>query len=243
MAKLNQIVAVEKAIKSKAYATLSELHKLAQKPVLFNGQIRTYKKNEESGEDFPPEVVKVQQSVPNAIAATKEALSELFNITATKDFGNVSAKADVVLDGKVLVKDAPIPFLLFLEKQLSDLETFVSKLPTLDPAEDWTLDKNSGEYVTPKTVTTRGRKVQRGITLYPATPEHPAQTQLISEDVVVGQYELIKRSGALPATERAKLLQKVRTLGNAVKFAREEANSTPVVNMTVADSIFEALFD
>jgi hypothetical protein len=192
MAKLNQIVAVEKAIKSKAYATLSELHKLAQKPVLFNGQIRTYKKNEESGEDFPPEVVKVQQSVPNAIAATKEALSELFNITA---------------------------------------------------AEDWTLDKNSGEYVTPKTVTTRGRKVQRGITLYPATPEHPAQTQLISEDVVVGQYELIKRSGALPATERAKLLQRVRALGNAVKFAREEANSTPVVNVSVADSIFEALFD
>ncbi len=37
MAKLNQIIAIEKGIKSKAYAHVTELHKACQKPDLFNG--------------------------------------------------------------------------------------------------------------------------------------------------------------------------------------------------------------
>jgi hypothetical protein len=34
--------------------------------------------------------------------------------------------------------------------------------------------------------------------LYDATEHHPAQTQLISEDVIVGWWETVKHSGAIP---------------------------------------------
>jgi hypothetical protein len=168
---------------------------------------------------------------------------DLFDITATKDFGNARAKADVVFNGEVLIKDAPIPYLLFLQKQLTDLETALAKLPVLDEAETWTLDENSGKYVTEKSSTHRTKKVQKPIVLYPATPEHPAQTQLVSEDVIVGFYETVKHSGAMPSVEREKMVNRVRALTNAVREAREEANNTEVDKIKVADKIFAVLFN
>ena len=37
------------------------------------------------------------------------------------------AKADLVVDGVTLAKDLPVTYLLFLEKQLTELKAFVSK--------------------------------------------------------------------------------------------------------------------
>ena len=45
MAKLNQIIAIEKGIKSRVYGDLTELNKAIQKPDLFNGFQKTYQKN------------------------------------------------------------------------------------------------------------------------------------------------------------------------------------------------------
>ena len=51
MAKLNQIIAIEKGIKSKSHSEISELYKLVQKPALFNGFSKSYQANdEENGE-------------------------------------------------------------------------------------------------------------------------------------------------------------------------------------------------
>ena len=64
----------------------------------------------------------------------------LFDITATKDWANCTARANVVLDGKPLLEDVPATYVLFLEKQLSDLHTFVGKMSELDPGSDWSVD-------------------------------------------------------------------------------------------------------
>jgi hypothetical protein len=241
--KLNQIVAVEKSTKSDSYSALSELHKLSQKPALFNGFIKSYRKTDDQSEDFSNESQKVQHTTSEVVGKIQETLAGLFDITATKDFGNAKAKADIVFNGEVLIKDVPIPYLLFLQKQLTDLETALAKLPVLDEAETWTLDENSGKYVTDKSSTHRTKKVQKPIVLYPATPEHPAQTQLVSEDVIVGFYETVKHSGAMPSVEREKLVNRVRALTNAVREAREEANNTEVEKIKVADKIFAVLFN
>ena len=66
----------------------------------------------------------------------------------TKDKANCNARADVKVDDTVIVKDAPVTFLLFLEKQLNDLKTFVGKIPTLSSDEDWTFDANANLYKT-----------------------------------------------------------------------------------------------
>ena len=60
MAKLNQIIAIEKGVKARVYGELTELHKAVQKPELFNGFSKTYQKKDDDGEDLPAEKKRVQ---------------------------------------------------------------------------------------------------------------------------------------------------------------------------------------
>lgn len=241
--RLNQIIAVEKGVKARSYAVVSELHKANQKADLFNGFGKTYEKRDDDGEDLPPERKQVQFEVDSQLRAMTDALSELFQVEARKDWTNQVAVADVVVDGKTVVAGAPVSFLLFLEKQLTDMRTFVGELPVLDPAEDWTLDVNSGLYKTDATKTHRTKKVQRPIVLYDATTEHPAQTQLITEDVLAGFWSQVKYSGAMPRPRKQAVAARVEALLQAVKKAREAANmweetSSPDVGAAVFDYVF-----
>ena len=52
MAKMNQVIAIEKGVKSRCYSNLTNLHKLLQKPDLFDGLSRVYLKNDEDGDDI-----------------------------------------------------------------------------------------------------------------------------------------------------------------------------------------------
>ncbi len=239
--KLNQIVAVEKGVKSRVYGEITEMHKASQKPDLFNGFVKTYRKKDEEGEDYPQERKKVQLEAESVLSQASRLLSEIMDITATKDYANCHASADVVLDGQVLIQNAPATYLLFLEKQLSDLHTFVDKMPTLDETDDWTRDENSTLFKTAAIPTQRTKKVQKPLVLYPATAEHPAQTQMITEDVVVGYWDTVKQSGALPVPRKQVLLDRIEKLSQAVKFAREQANSVEAEPQKVGGTIFTYL--
>lgn len=244
MAKLNQIIAVEKGIKARSYAELTELNKAVQKPDLFNGFIKTYQKKDEDGEDIPSEKKRVQYVATEVLRSVERAIGELMDTTARKDWTNCVASADVVVNGAVIVAGAPVSFLLFLEKQLTDMRTFVDNLPVLDPAESWSKDENSGLYRTDAINTHRTKKVQKPIVLYPATPEHPAQTQIITEDVIVGFWGQIKQSGAMPKPARQALLERVDVLLRAVKEAREAANiHDEAAAPSVGAAVFGYLFD
>lgn len=242
MAKLNQILAIEKGIKTRVYAEFTELHQATQKPPLMNGFHKTYQPRDEEGETYPPESQKVQHQASDVLERVSAGLAELFDITATKDWANCTAKADVVIDGRVLVAGAPATYLLFLEKQLADLHTFITKMTELDAGSDWTVDPGTGLYKTEPTMTQRTKKVQRPITLYEATKEHPAQTQLVTEDVVAGQWVTIKYSGAIAAPRKKQLLARIEKLSNAVKFAREQANAAEAPDQKVGKEVFDFLF-
>src|SRR5688572_15543780 len=143
MAKLNQIIAVEKGIKSKSFQDLTEAHHAVQKPALLSGIARTYQPKDEEGEQLPPESTKVQIRTEDVLRQMAATLSRLFDVTATKDATNAVARADVKVDDRVLLSDVPVTYLLFLEKQLTDLHTFVKKLPTLDAAESWSFNESA----------------------------------------------------------------------------------------------------
>jgi hypothetical protein len=112
----------------------------------------------------------------------------------------------------------------------------------LDPGSDWALDPSTGLYKTDTIATQRTKKVQRAITLYEATKEHPAQTQLITEDQIAGTWMTIKYSGAIPAPRKKQLLARVEKLSNAVKFAREQANAAEASNKKLGKEVFDFLF-
>ena len=242
MAKLNQIIAVEKGVKAKSFADLTAAHHDVQKTALLSGLSRTYQPRDEEGEQLPPESTRVQVKAEDAIATTAATLTRLFDVTATKDWANCVAKADVTVDGHTLVEGAPVSYLLFLEKQLVDLHTFVKKLPVLDPSESWTRDESSDAWRTEPVKTHRTKKVYRNHVKAEATKEHPAQVEVYTEDATVGYWTLVKFSGALPARRVNDLLERVEKLQHAVKFAREEANGTEVTDQHVGGAVFGYLF-
>ncbi len=242
MTKLNQIVAVEQSVKSKTTREITDHHHRVQKAALLSGISRSYQPKDDDGEQLPPESTKVQVHTDDVLSDVAKTLSRLFDVTATKDYGNVKASADVVVDGVVLVAKAPVPYLLFLEKQLTDVSTFVRKLPVLDPSENWTVDTATDAFKTDTTKTVRTKKVPRNHVKAPATDKHPAQVELYYEDVAVGYWSTVKFSGALPAAKVRELTERVDKLQAAVKFAREEANSTEVTDQRIGDPVFGYLF-
>ncbi len=240
--KLNQIVAIESGVKTRVNAYVTQLYKTLQHPQLFEGFSKTYRPIGEDGEQFPPEQKVVQHTAMGLLTQAASAMSELFDVTFAKDVGNTQARASVVVDGKVLLPDVPVPYLLFLEKQLTDVHTMVAKMPVLDPAESWSTDENTGLFRTNPTATVKTKKVQRALVLYPHSAEHPAQTQLITEDVTVGNWQQTKFSGAITGPAQQRLLQRIEILQKAVKFAREEANAASVPMQPVGERVFSWLF-
>ncbi len=242
MTKLNQIIAIEKGIKSRAHSTISELYKLLQKPQLFNGGTRTYLKRDDDGEDLPQERQNVQHKVSDVLASARKSTAELINVTLQKDETNMRAAADVIIDGVTVMTDVPVTTLLFLEKQLTDLRTFISRTPVLDNGESWQKDEGSGLYKTDPRQTQRTKKVQRPIVLYDATDKHPAQTQLVTDDITVGYWNTVLNSGAMPHPKKEAMEEKIEKLVLAVKQAREKANDIEASERrTLGDAIFDYL--
>jgi hypothetical protein len=234
MQKLNQVIAVEKSIKSKVKHDQDVVYKAVQKPELFSGFQKTYHPKEEQGEQFPPESRKVQFIAREQVEHVARRQTDLFDVTLTKDTANCAARIDLAVDGEILLKGAPVTFLLFLEKEITDMRTFLDKLPVLDNAEDWILDQGAGIFKTAATQTMKTRKEQKPLVLYPATDKHPAQTQIITEDVVAGTWNTIKMSGAVPENWKKAIVAKAEKLLIAIKKAREEANNTPAPEQSAA---------
>src|SRR5258708_7495351 len=241
-AKLNQIIAIEKGTKSRSLQELTEAHHALQKPALLSGISRTYRPKDEEGEQLPSESTKVQIKAEDIIRDTVESLTRLFNVVATKDWANCKAKADVVVDGKKLLSNVPATYLLFLEKQLVDLHTFIKKLPVLDASETWTFDPSADCWATEPVQTVKTKKVPRNHVKAEATDKHPAQVEVYYEDITVGYWRTVKFSGALPAQRINELLARVERLQEAVKFAREEANNLEVEEQKVGEKVFQYLF-
>lgn len=242
MTKLNQIIAVEKGVKSKSLQDITAAHHKVQKPVPLAYISRTYQPKDEEGEQLPPESTRVQVKAEDVVREMAVSLTRLFDVTATKDWANCSARADVTVDGRVVVPEVPVSYLLFLEKQLTDLHTFVKKLPVLDASESWSLDPSTDWWRTDPVRTIRTKKVPRNHVKAEATEKHPAQVDVYYEDVPIGYWTTVKFSGALPARRVNELLEKVEKLQHAVKFAREEANGAEVTDQRVGDAVFGYLF-
>lgn len=242
MARLNQIIAIEKGVKTTSFQELTESHQLLQKPALLSGISRTYRPKDEEGEQLPPESTKVQVRGEEVIRQTSQTLTRLFDVTATKEWANCSAKGDVIVDGNTLLKGVPATYLLFLEKQLVDIHTFIKKLPTLDNAETWEFDASADAFATEPVQTVKTKKIPRNHVKAVATEHHPAQVEVYFEDVVVGTWRTVKFSGSLPARRVNELLERVEKLQQAVKFAREEANNSEVEDQKIGGKVFQYLF-
>lgn len=241
MTKLNQIVAVRQGVQSRTHTAITALHHNSQKPPLLAGLSRTYQPKDEEGDTKPPESTRVQVRTHELVNDFARHLIDLFDVTATLDYGNCTAKGDIVVDGQTILPDVPVTYLMFLEKQLTDVRTFLQKLQTLDPSENWSWDEANGWWKSDPQQRTATKNVRRNHVKAKATDRHPEQVEVYTEDVPVGTWTTTKFSGALPERERAALVDRVHKLQDAVKHAREMANSTDVHQVKVGERVFSYL--
>lgn len=244
MPKLAQIIAVHTGVKASVHKIKSELYHLIQKPDLFAGFSKVFQPVSESDEALPPESKRVSQRVGDIMEQLRRALGDLWTTTIRLEEGNMLARGKVELPG-VDVPEVPVTYLLFLEKELTDLRTFVDNIPVLDVADDWQYDSGMGIHKTPAVQTHRTKTTQKPIVLYDATEHHPAQTQLIQDVSVVGYWQTVKQSGALAPTEKNALARRVEAVLRAVKEAREGANSThePPTGLIAHERILDYIFN
>jgi hypothetical protein len=234
MPKLHHILAIENSTKTQVNDQLTLIYKAFQKPDLFVGHAKVFTpkdSNVESStyEALPPENKEVQQHVGHSMKVIREQQTRLFDLTLARDATNMLAKADVVVDGKVILKDAPVTYLLWLGHQLDDLHTEIKKIPTLDPAEKWHFEKDQNLHATKPSEQIRTKKLQMPLVLHPATKEHPAQVKEITQDVITGTWKTIRYSSAMPVDDKDTMLARIEKLQAAVKQARETANDIEIV--------------
>jgi hypothetical protein len=243
MPKLNQVNAILSARKGEVEKAVHEIIKLLQKEQLFGGRERTYRPLDEvNGQRLPPESQKVQQRVDQLIEQASANWTELWNLVFTLDVGNQHARADVVVDGQRILPEVPVTTLLFLDKQLAEVEGLVTRLPTPDPSEEWTHDPNSGLLKSQAAESLRTQKEPAVFVKYEATKEHPAQTEFYMKDVPVGTWRQILYSGCIQADRKNLILARLKKLRDAVKLAREQANLIDVERQKAAEPLLAYLF-
>ena len=245
LVKLNQIVAVEKGAKERVHKELTTLYQSMNKVEPMSGISREYRPVSDDGEKLPPENKYVQVNVMDKLARMRAILTDIFDITLTKDFANTVAVADVIVDGVVILSQVPATHLLYLEKQLVDVRTVLAALPKLDPAEKWTWDEQQGFFKSDPVQTSRSKKTTEWVVVPGSgVPEKGVAPQIkeVSNDVLAGYWTTVKFSATMEPTRIAELVQKTETLLRAVKFAREQANTTEVEQKKEGSAIFDFIF-
>lgn len=239
--KLNQILAVEKTVKGKREDEFTKLYQNVQKGELTIGLVRTYQPKADDGEKLPTESKKVQVKVEETLASTIGLMKEVFNVTAIKDATNCAAKANVSVDGEVILKDVPATHLLWIEKKLLSFAEFINKLPTLSQDTAWDFDTSQGLHRSKPVETIKTAKIESNEIVVQATDKHPAQWTKMTKDINVGTWTTTHLSGAIPVDRKKQLQERVEKYMRAVKEAREEANQTATLDLA-SGVIVERIF-
>ncbi len=233
MSKLHELIPVNNALEGQVDKCASDLTELfTKKHHHFTEKLVTVTSKEEAGAPSTvEEQLALQSTVRKELNWMRPFWIKAIDSAHQINVGNTVAKADIVLEnGDVLVLDVPATTLLELDKTLVKIKNLLAVVPTLDPAKSFKTDpqRDLGVWVARDITRVRTAKRQKAIVLYDATTEHPAQTQLISEDVPVATVTTQEWSGMITPAMKADLLDRCETLMRAVKAARARANEVVV---------------
>lgn len=242
MPKMSQVLGIERATRARVHRDVTTLVRIIDHPELFAGLVRTYKPVDDQGEQLPAETQRVQHKGEDILLDMRRLESDWFDTVATKEWGNTKTRADIKVGDELILADVPVGFLLFLQKRLDDLLTFLRRMPQLDPTEEWDMDRANGYYRSAVVQSQKMKKVPRSLILVEATERHPAQAETFHEDIVIGYWDRIRYSGALSGPRVDDLIRRTVQLRDAVIAAREEANSIEVTKQEVASPLLGYIF-
>lgn len=230
--KLHELIAVRSGTNAQATKTTEDLkHTFEKKQHHFTATVQSFTPFGENTVTAVEKKLDLQTTVLSELGWIKTYLAKAIDASNAVNIGNTQAFADVVLeDGTILLQRVAATTLLELEDRVEDLRKLAAVIPTLDPVKGFTpdADRGKGVYAARLVEKVRTQKQKKLYVLYAATKEHPAQTQLIDEDVPTGKIEEREWSSMLTPHDKAAMLDRIEMLARAVKSARSRANSTEV---------------
>jgi hypothetical protein len=252
MAKVHELLAVQGNLNGQATKTRTGLiETLQKKRHLFEKKLKTFTpKTEEGGAATVEEQQDIQTTVVAEIEWLQKHLVKMLNVGYQVDLANREAKADIVTeDGQTLARDVPATTLLWLEKRVTEIKELIDAIPSLDPAKGFQPDHDAGKgiYKAREVQKTRSRKMKKVYVKFPATKEHPAQTELVDEDVPVGTTAEQEWSALITPALKADLLNNADMLYRAVTKARSKANEHEInlegkeIGAELLDYVFKPL--
>ena len=241
MGKIHEVLAIEQNLKSQTEKTRADLIATFQnKRHLFAEKMVTFLPAEEGAAPQTEEQLDLNTTVRDELKWVSKFFQKSLDASYQVCEANMSARADVTLDdGTVLLAGVPATALMELTKRVGEMQQLLAAVPTLDPAKGFRPDPERGDHIyrARDDRKTRTRKTQRAIVLYPATEQHPAQTQLISEDVPTGTIQMQEWSGLVTPAEKAEMLERVEDLQRAGKRALSRANEAEVNGMATIGEV------
>lgn len=242
MGAIHELLAVEKDAEKETGTAINELVELFKKTPMFLKAHKSLKMYDDNvAPDFPEEFKEMSAKVLECLDRFKQVSGNYYDIIYQKGKSNQSAKADVIIDGVIIIKNVPVSVLLDLESKLSKARQVYESIPVLPAGNEWEKDESLGDGIyklvhdekTSKTEKTFKHKV-----LCEPTPHHPAQIEKWQETIVIGIYTKKIWCSMISASDKAKLLQKFDQLLIAIKKARQRANQTEADTSTIGDRIF-----
>jgi hypothetical protein len=234
---LHELLAVEQGRAETSNRLVKEATKtLGTKRSIFEGMQKSHEVFDEDKQNLKQatEHKEVESTVAEQLEFVGTEVAAYWDVILQKDEANQRAKADIIINGIVLVQNVPSTTLLGMEKKLISLQALYNAIPTTDSATAWEKDENyakAGVWRSKYALERQHKVTVRDWQIVaPATDRHPAQVQEISKEEILGKYVVTTFSGALSPLDKAEKLERLTALIRAVKEARQRANITEVQN-------------
>src|SRR5262245_57004691 len=105
--KLHELLAYEKGVRKRSQTEMTEAHRQSADERGSAGLVKRSEPAEDGGLQYPTERVPVTVRYPDAIRRFSEAWAAEVDVVGRKDRANLTALADVEVDGRVLLGGVP----------------------------------------------------------------------------------------------------------------------------------------
>lgn len=230
--KLHELLAVETNRQTQTNKVRADLAKTFEsKRHLFEKVEIRFTPNTEGAQVVTEQQSDLQTTVTKELEWLQPHIAQALDLEYQIAETNMSARADVILEnGTILLTGVPATSLLELQKRMGELLDLAKAIPTLDPAKGFQPDTAAGAGIYQARLVRKDRtkKVPKVFVRYEATKEHPAQTEMVHEDVVTGTIEQQEWSGLMTPANKALILDRIEELTRAIRAARSRANEAEV---------------
>ena len=238
---LHQLLTRIESSKQTVNAVIKETAKVFKDGSLFRGMRKKYIPLEEEGLTYPNEEKILSYSVAEKLEYVKMSIANFIDDELSKEETNKNTKASLVIEGREIAS-LSAPALMNLENKLNSLKDMLLVIPTGDNNSTWNYDETENCYKSTPTSRFKTEKRQKPIELAPATDKHPAQVQLTTFDVRVGEWIDIYLSGEISSSQKQEVLHRFETMLTAIREARSIANQAKVEEVKVANDILSYIF-